>query len=124
MSRTVLVCQHDTCPRQGATAVLKAFRSQVPSDVVVKSAGCLGECGSGPMVVILPESIWYCHVSPLDVRLIVEQHLKGGKPVRSKLYPKFHPDKQSLAIWLIAAGLFLGFLGLLFWVLASQTYYF
>ena len=124
MSRKILVCQHETCPRQGASAVDQAFRSQVPSDVVVESVGCLGECGSGPMVVVLPEEVWYCHVEPLDVRLIVEQHLKGGKPVTEKLYPKFHPSKQSIAIWLIVPGLFLGFLGLLFWFLASQTYYF
>ncbi len=61
MSRTILVCQHETCPRQGATAVLKAFQSQAPSDVVVQSTGCFGKCGSGPMVVVLPEEIWYCH---------------------------------------------------------------
>ena len=63
MSRTVLVCQHETCPRQGAAAVLKAFKSMAPSDVEVISVGCLGECGSGPMVVVLPEEIWYAPVS-------------------------------------------------------------
>lgn len=124
MSRTILVCQHETCPRQGATAVLKAFQSQAPSDVVVQSTGCFGECGSGPMVVVLPEEIWYCHVEVKDVSRIVEQHLRGGKPVKEKLYPKFHPQKQSIKIWLIAVGLFLGFLGLLFSLIASQTYYF
>ena len=124
MSKTVLVCQHETCPKQGASAVLKAFRSQASSDVVVKSVGCLGECGSGPMVVILPEEIWYCHVEPHDVPLIVEQHLKGGKPVTEKLYPKFHASKQSIKMWLIVPGLSLIFMGLFFWFIASQTYYF
>ena len=124
MSRTILVCQHETCPRQGAASVLKAFKAQAPADVVVKSAGCLGECGSGPMVVVLPEQIWYCHVSPLDVPRIVEQHLKGGKPVTEKLYPKFHHSSQSIVLWLIVPGLFVVFLGLLFWFIASLTYYF
>ena len=123
MSRTILVCQHETCPRQGASAVLKAFRSQVPSDVVVESSGCFGECGSGPMVLVLPDEIWYCNVQVKDVPRIVEQHIKRGKPVKEKLYPKFHPQKQSVRFWLIALGLFLGFLGLLFWFVASQTYY-
>ena len=124
MFRTILVCQHESCPRLGAAAVLKAFKTQAPGDVEVKSAGCLGECGSGPMVVVLPEQIWYCHVSPLDVPRIVKQHLKGGKPVREKLYPKFHPSSQSIVIWVIVPGLFVVFLGLLFWFIASQTYYF
>ena len=124
MSRTVLVCQHETCPRQGAAAVFKAFKSQAPADVEVISVGCLGQCGSGPMVVVLPEEIWYAHVAVGDVPKIVEQHLQGGKPVREKLYPKFHPHKQSLVIWLMAVGLVLGLLGILFWLIASQTYYF
>jgi (2Fe-2S) ferredoxin len=124
MPKTILICQHETCPRQGATRVLEAFKSQAPANVVVQGVGCLGECGSGPMVVVLPEKIWYCQVQPLDVPRIVEQHLKGGKPVREKLYPKFHPSKQSPRIWLIVPGLFLGFLALLFWFVASQTYYF
>ena len=124
MSRTVLVCQHETCPRQGAAAVLKAFKSQAPSDVEVISVGCLGECGSGPMVMVRPEEIWYAHVAVGDVPKIVEQHLQGGKPVREKLYPKFHPHKQSRVIWQMAVGLVLGLLGILFWLIASQTYYF
>jgi (2Fe-2S) ferredoxin len=124
LSKTVLVCQHQTCPKQGAVAVLRAFRSNAPSDVVVKSVGCLGECGNGPMVVILPEEVWYCHVALEDVPKIVEQHLKGGKPVKAKLYRKFHPDTQSFPLWLTAFGLGLGFLGLFFWLLARQTYYF
>lgn len=122
--RTVLVCQHETCPKQGAAAVAQAFRSQAPADVVVQNVGCLGQCGNGPMVVVLPEEIWYAHVAVGDVLKIVEQHLQGGKPVREKLYPKFHPHKQSRVIWLMAVGLVLGLLGLLFGLIASQTYYF
>ena len=75
------------------------------------------------MVVVLPDEIWYCNVQLEDVSRIIEQHLKDGKPVKEKLYPKFHPQKQSIRIWLVAIGLFLGFLGLLFWFIASQTYY-
>ncbi len=124
MSRTVLVCQHETCPKQGAAAVAQAFRSQVPADVVVENVGCLGQCGSGPMVVVLPEDIWYGHVTVGDVPKIVKQHLQGGKPFREKLYPKFHTHQQSRGIWLMAVGLVLGLLGLLLWLIANQTYYF
>ena len=124
MSRTVLVCHHETCPKQGAAAVAEAFRSQAPADVVVENVGCLGQCGNGPMVVVLPDKIWYEQVTVEDVPRIVEQHLHRGKPVKEKLYPKFHPHKQSRRLWLIAVVLVMGFLGLLLWLLASQTYYF
>ena len=109
---------------QGAAAVAQAFRSQATADVEIQSVGCLGQCGNGPMVVVLPEKIWYAQVTVGDVPKIVEQHLQGGKPVREKLYSKFHPHKQSRYIWLMAVGLVLGLLGLLLWLIASQTYYF
>ncbi len=96
---------------QGAAAVAQAFRSQATADVEVQSVGCLGQCGNGPMVVVLPEKIWYAQVTVGDVPKIVEQHLQGGKPVREKLYSKFHPHKQSRYIWLMAVGLVLGLLG-------------
>ncbi len=104
--------------------VTQAFRTQAPEDVQVQSVGCLGQCGNGPMVLVLPEKIWYAQVTVRDVPKIVEQHLQGGKPVTQKLYSKFHPHKQSRRIWLIAIGLVLGLLGLLLWLIASQTYYF
>lgn len=124
MSRTILVCQHQSCPQQGAASVLSALKTQAPADVEVKGSGCLGECGNGPMVIILPDKIWYCHVEMEDVPTIVEQHLNRGEPVVEKLYPKFHPSKQSIGIWLVLAGACLGLLALGFVILASHTYYF
>ncbi len=115
------VRQHETCPKQGAAAVAVAFRSQATADVEVESVGCLGQCGNGPMVVVLPEKIWYAQVTVEDVPRIVEQHFQGGKPVREKLYSKFHPHQQSKGIWLMAVGVVLGLLGLLWWLIASQT---
>ena len=76
------------------------------------------------MVMVLPEEIWYSQVAVEGVAKIVEQHLQGGKPVKEKLYPKFHPHKQSRRLWLIAVVLVLGFLGLLVGWIASQTHYF
>ena len=62
--RQVLVCQNRTCRKQGAAKVLAAFEKLSPSEVEVVASGCLGQCGSGPMVLVVPEEVWYCAVRP------------------------------------------------------------
>lgn len=88
--RQVLVCQNRTCRKQGAAAVLKAFQALPVADVTVIGSSCLGQCGNGPMVLVMPEQIWYSTLHPSEVPAVVERHLQGGHPVRSMLYPKYH----------------------------------
>ena len=64
---SVLVCQHLTCRKQGAAKVLAAFRQLKTPNVIYEGCGCLGNCGNGPMVFILPARIWYYLVQPHDV---------------------------------------------------------
>ena len=91
-TRYVLVCQHSSCQAAGASKILFEFQlAKLPPDVVILSTGCQGQCHLSPTVRILPEEVWYCRVQPNDVPLIVEQHLRGGNPVHSKLHPRFHP---------------------------------
>ncbi|WP_013320963.1 (2Fe-2S) ferredoxin domain-containing protein [Gloeothece verrucosa] len=91
--RCVMVCQHQSCQVQGAAKVLLAFHmADLPDDTLVMPTGCQGQCSTSPTVRIIPEEIWYCRVQSTDVPLIVEQHLKGGKPVKEKLHPRFHPN--------------------------------
>ncbi|MEA5617475.1 (2Fe-2S) ferredoxin domain-containing protein [Cronbergia sp. UHCC 0137] len=78
--KCVRVCQSRTCKKQGAAAVLAAFQACSIPDVTVTVSGCLGQCGSGPMVVFLPEMVWYSRVQPQDVPQLVEQlMLNEGK---------------------------------------------
>jgi (2Fe-2S) ferredoxin len=77
-ARRLLVCQNRGCRKQGSAEVLAAFER-------------LGQCGSGPMVLVMPDRIWYSAVHPTEVPSVVERHLRGGRPVVSMLYPKYHP---------------------------------
>ncbi|MEM7579960.1 MAG: ferredoxin [Mastigocoleus sp.] len=88
--KCVQVCQNRTCRKQGASSVLKAFLALPVPGITVKSSGCLGQCGNGPMVLVLPNEIWYCGIRPHEVPLVIEQHLLNGKVVPQLLYPKFH----------------------------------
>ncbi|WP_413162972.1 (2Fe-2S) ferredoxin domain-containing protein [Capilliphycus salinus ALCB114379] len=88
-SKKVLVCQNRTCRKQGSVQVLAAFKAESILDVTIEATGCLGQCGNGPMVIILPEEIWYDRVQPDEVPTIIEYHLYGGEPVKALLYAKF-----------------------------------
>ena len=83
----VFICTSGgTCPHQGASEVhafLKeaVLRAQLKSKVRINHAGCLDQCGHGPMVVIYPDNVWYSHVSLEDAQVIFAQHIQGGRPV-------------------------------------------
>lgn len=121
MPKTVLVCQNTTCHQQGSEHILTEFLSSAPPGITVEPSDCLGQCGNGPMVFILPEEIWYSCVYPYDVVVIVEQHLRRGRVVTRKLYPMFHPLRRSIGMWLTAFILLLSFSLLLIWMLTTHA---
>lgn len=108
MPKKVSVCQNVTCQQQGSQAVLAAFEEHAPSDIEVAPSGCLGQCGNGPMALVLPEKIWYHRIRPGDVPAIATQHLKDNRPVAHKLYPAVHGEQKSIWIWLVGFAIFLG----------------
>ena len=92
-TQCVQICQHRTCRKQGAAKILSAFNSQSVPNVTVKACGCLGQCGNGPMVLMLPDMVWYCGVLPEEVPILVEKHLLGGERVHNMLYHRFHAQR-------------------------------
>lgn len=90
--KRVVVCLGRSCRKYDSQKVLDAFKQR--QDLLEKTelltAGCLGQCGNGPMVLVEPEEVWYSQISPEEVAAIVKQHLIGQSPVKEMLYPKFH----------------------------------
>ena len=90
-----MVCQGPTCKSYGSSAVLEAFLASSIPEVTVVGSSCLAQCGNGPMVLILPEEIWYQQISPDKVKILVEQHLLKEQPVQSMLYFVKHPSEKK-----------------------------
>src|ERR1700741_4883001 len=88
----VFVCTTGkTCPGQGAEAVLSELRKEISErglkkQIRINKAGCFDQCGNGPMIVVYPDTVWYAHVQPEDVKQIVEEHLLNDKPVERLIY--------------------------------------
>jgi (2Fe-2S) ferredoxin len=89
--RSIAVCQYHSCVRNRSAQVLAAFQAAVPADVLVSSSECMGQCSSGPTVLVTHDKTWYCRVKPEDVTEIVAQHLQLNQPVDRLLHPRFHP---------------------------------
>lgn len=94
--KQVLVCQHRTCTKDGSAEVLAALQASNNSDYTVSGCGCLGLCGSGPMVLVLPDHTYYWHVHPQETKTIVAEHLQEGNPVRAMMHPRLHQNFEQL----------------------------
>ena len=66
---------------------VKALGASLTSTTRINTAGCLGRCELGPVLVIYPEAIWYTYVDLQDIDEIVESHLKNGQVVERLLTP-------------------------------------
>ena len=101
--RHVFVCALGPwCKEEGAEAVQKAMKAAVKEaglaqSVRVTTAGCLNQCGHGPLAVVYPDAVWY---GALDVERglrIVREHLADGTPVEDLRYRPERPGANKTA---------------------------
>ena len=89
-SEKIVVCLGRSCRKYKAQKVFDNFKQNLPEEVELMSVPCLGQCGSGSMVVVDSDKTWYSQVHPKEVATIIEQHVINKTPVKAMLYPKFH----------------------------------
>ena len=46
--------------------------------VRISSAGCLGRCGEGPVIVVYPEGVWYRYQTIADIDEVLDEHVIKG----------------------------------------------
>jgi (2Fe-2S) ferredoxin len=90
--RQVLICQSRTCKKDGAALVLATFQQAAIANVEITQSGCMGLCGSGPMVLVLPDLLYYWQVTPAKAHKIIEGHLLKNAPITTILHPRMHPN--------------------------------
>ncbi|KAJ9537444.1 hypothetical protein OSB04_030177 [Centaurea solstitialis] len=57
----IRVCTSKTCRRQGSMESLQVLSGIAPPNISVASCGCLGRCGAGPNLVVLPSATFVNH---------------------------------------------------------------
>ncbi|MHB8992093.1 MAG: (2Fe-2S) ferredoxin domain-containing protein, partial [Chloroflexota bacterium] len=87
----VMVCGGTGCTTTDSLEVMQSLQAEVKrqglnGEVKIVQAGCRGFCAQGPVMMLYPEGIFYCQVSPRDVPEIVQETLIKGRPVQRLLF--------------------------------------
>lgn len=100
--RHLLVCVGERCTEDGMTPAelnnvvrkLTAAGLLQPGALRVKPSrvNCLGACGSGPVMCVHPDGVWYFDVQPPHLDRIIDEHLVGGRVVEEFV---FHRGPRS-----------------------------
>jgi len=103
-ARHVFICSGPFCDPEGEGKRLYALLAQKlgelglydnPLRVKRGITPCLGVCHSGPVLVVYPDGIWYCQVDETLLDRIVEEHLRGGRPVEEAVYHRLDLDATN-----------------------------
>jgi len=87
----VLVCAGTNCSLKGSREVRERLALELEArgladEIKIVETGCFGLCEQGPTVVVYPEGVLYCHVTPEDVPELVGEHLLKGRRLERLLY--------------------------------------
>lgn len=88
---TVTVCGGTGCSTFGSQELRDALEQEIAKAgladrVHIRMVGCVGFCERGPIVVILPEGIFYQHVAVDDVAEVIRETVAGGRLIERLLY--------------------------------------
>ncbi len=91
ITTTVIMCGGPGCQPSGSQAVIDTVRDEISKQgleqsVRLRVTGCHGFCEQGPVIVIEPGNVFYCHVSPEDAFEIVYQTVTKGELIERLLY--------------------------------------
>ncbi|HCM42592.1 MAG TPA: hypothetical protein DIS66_04710 [Candidatus Omnitrophica bacterium] len=94
--RHIFVCVGEKCHPSRGHAVYDHLKQTLKKDpdprlrcVKRSQSKCLTVCQGGPIAVVYPEGVWYGEMNEKKIDHVIEEHLKGGKPVDEWVfYPK------------------------------------
>ncbi|XP_022137239.1 sperm-associated antigen 1 [Momordica charantia] len=79
-NQEIRVCTNRTCRRQGSFQTLETLNGLAPPTITVNSCGCLGKCGAGPNVAVLPDGfvVGHCGTPARAAELMMGLSGSGG----------------------------------------------
>ena len=87
----LMTCCGTGCVAGGAFRIKEALEREIQTrglgnEVSVVTTGCNGFCGQGPLLVVMPEGIFYGWLKTEHIPLLVEEHLVKGRPVERLMF--------------------------------------
>ncbi len=72
-------CVSSNCAQIRDTVTSEIQKIGMKDKVKVYETGCMGTCAVGPVMLIMPDKIFYTELTPQKAQEIVRAHLKNGK---------------------------------------------
>ena len=88
---SIIVCGGTGCQASRARDLISAVKDALAKQglgksVLVRATGCHGFCEQGPIAVVEPGNIFYCHVQPDDAHEIIAKTVSKGAVIERLLY--------------------------------------
>ena len=100
-NKIVTLCAGTGCCASGCLSVLSSLRKELKhkrltKQIKIKTTGCHGFCEQGPIMVIEPGNIFYCHIKSDNIPEIVLQSLQNDKIIERLLYTDYTSGRKVL----------------------------
>jgi len=87
----LMTCCGTGCVAGGAFKLKEALEKEIQKhglrgEVSVVPTGCNGFCGQGPLLVVMPEGIFYGNLKTENIPTLVEEHFVKGNPVKKFMF--------------------------------------
>ncbi len=100
----LMVCAGTGCVAGGAFQIRGELEKEIEErglkdEVSVVTTGCNGFCGQGPLMVVVPDNIFYGWLTRDDIPYLVEEHFLKGRPVQKLM---FRPPEEKTPLPLLS----------------------
>jgi len=100
----LMVCAGTGCVAGGAFQIMEELKKELKArglkdEVPVVATGCNGFCGQGPLMVVIPDNIFYGWLTLEEIPHLVEEHFLKGRPVQKLM---FTPPEEKRPIPLLS----------------------
>ncbi len=87
----LMLCTGTGCVAGGAFRIKKVLEEEIArhglqSEISIVPTGCNGFCGQGPLLVVMPEKIFYGWLKTEDIPFLVQEHFLKGRPVKKLMF--------------------------------------
>ena len=96
----LMLCAGTACVSNKSFKIKEILEAEIKkqgleNEALVVMTGCNGFCAVGPVMVVMPDGIFYQNLTEEDIPYFVEEHLLKGRPVKKLM---FTPTKEEIVI--------------------------